>query len=68
MLFLSQAAVDSKYVRRELLLADCLNKPILSLQLEHSDLRHGMALLLSQFQMVDIAAADLEQHLRLAWK
>ena len=68
MLFLSQAAVDSKYVRREVLLADCFNKPILSLQLEHSDLRHGMALLLSQFQMVDIAAADLEQHLRLAWK
>lgn len=68
LLFLSQAAVDSKHVRREVLLADALDKPILSLRIEEPELRHGMALLLSQYQILDIRVRDLEQHLRLAWK
>lgn len=67
LLFLSQAAVDSKYVRREVLYADARGKPILSVQLEQPELRHGMGLLLSQYQMVSASAADFFEHIRHAW-
>jgi hypothetical protein len=52
LLFLSQAAVDSKYVRREARFADSLGKPIISVRLEATRLRHGMGLLLSHYQML----------------
>ena len=68
LLFLSQAAVDSKHVRREVLLADALDKPIFSLRMGEPELRYGMALLLAQFQILDISTGDLEQHLRMAWE
>lgn len=58
LLFVSQAAVDSKYVRREVQFADTLNKPIISVQLETARLRHGMGVLLAHYQMLTYSAQD----------
>jgi hypothetical protein len=57
-LFVSQAAVDSKYVRREVQFADSLNKPIIAVELETARLRRGMGLLLNQYQMISKNAQD----------
>jgi TIR domain len=54
LLFLSQAAVESKFVRREVKFADTLNKPIIAVRLDRDvDLSHGFGMLLNQYQMVD---------------
>lgn len=63
LLFLSQAAIDSKYVRREVLFADSLDKRILTVRLEIADLRYGMGLLLPRYQMIDQGAADFFERL-----
>jgi hypothetical protein len=59
LLFLSQPAVDSKYVRRELQFADSLGKPIIGVQIERTELRHGLALLMSQYQLLRHDSPDL---------
>jgi len=57
LLFLSQRAVLSKYVRREVKFADTLNKPIVGIHLEPElDLSHGMGMLLNQYQLITSAA------------
>lgn len=66
LLFVSQAAVRSKYVRREVKFADMLDKPLLSVKLEEAALGDGMNMLLTQYQMVDAAAADFDPQLRRA--
>lgn len=58
LLFVSQAAVDSKYVRREVQFADKMNKPIIRVQLEATRLEHGMKFLLDPLQGLDPAAPD----------
>ena len=58
--FLSQAAVDSKFVRREILMADALDKPILTIRMGEPELRWGLKLLLSQYQMVQLGAQPLD--------
>jgi hypothetical protein len=58
LLFLSQPAVESKYVRREVRLADSLDKPIVVVRMEPAELRHGLRLLLEQYQMLSMAAHD----------
>ena len=63
-IFLSQAAVDSKYVRREILMADALNKPILTLTLGTPELRWGLKLLLPQYQMEDVKARGVREMVR----
>jgi len=63
LVFLSQASVGSKYVRREVKYADVLNKPILTVQLEDTRLSHGMRMLLTQYQMLDVRAADFAAQL-----
>jgi hypothetical protein len=64
LLFLSQPAVDSKYVRRELQFADGLGKPIIGVQLELAELRHGLGLLLSQYQLVRHGTPDFSDRLQ----
>lgn len=69
-LFLSQAAVHSKYVRREVKFADTLNKPILSVNIERNvELSNGMRMLLNQYQSIDGSAPgfgkELERTIRL---
>jgi len=66
MLFVSQASVDSKYVRREVLYADTLQKPILSIILEEAILRRGMDMLLRMYQMVSAEAGDFSEQLEKA--
>lgn len=58
LLFLSQQAVDSKFVRRELQYADGLQKPIICVRLELAELRHGLGLLLGQYQWLDHDSPD----------
>jgi hypothetical protein len=68
--FLSQAAVDSKWIQREIHFADGLNKPILPIWLEPLQLRGGLNLVLfrSQHLMIsDPAFKDkLQEALRLS--
>lgn len=52
LLFLSQAAVESKYVRREIILADSIEKPIVGVQLGSVRLMHGLGLMLGQRQLL----------------
>lgn len=58
LLFVSQAAVDSRWVRREAQFADSLGKPIVAVDLEPVALRHGMGLLLGQYQRLQAGSSD----------
>jgi hypothetical protein len=64
MLFASDAAVASKYVRREVKFADALDRPILSVLLEDAALGHGLHMLLTQYQMLDARAHDFAVQLK----
>lgn len=66
LLFLSQAAVDSKFVRRELQFADSLGKPIIGVQIELARLRYGLGLLLSQYQLLSHGTPDFADRLQEA--
>lgn len=66
LIFLSQAAVDSKYVRREILMADTLNKPILTLTIGKPELRWGLKLLLPQYQMEQLGGRPLQASVQRA--
>ena len=70
-MFVSHAAVRSKYVRREVKFADVLNKPIIPVRLEPDvELRDGMDMLLNQYQTVNAFASseghEVDRALRLA--
>lgn len=62
-MFVSQAAVDSRWVRREVQFADGLDKPIVAVELEPAELRHGLGLLLGQYQRLSAGSADLAERL-----
>ncbi len=64
--FLSKAAIQSKWVRREVKYADVLGKPLLPIKLEEVELRSGMAILLTQFQVIDPAVTQFESQFREA--
>lgn len=66
LLFTSQAAIESKYVRREVKFADALGVQVLAILLEDATLAHGMRMLLTQYQMIDTRAADFLSQLRRA--
>lgn len=66
LLFVSQAAIHSRYVRREVKFADALAKPLLSIKLEDAELTHGMEMLLTQYQMVNSGAPDFHEELERA--
>lgn len=51
-LMLSPSSVESKYVRRELGYADSVGKPILTVELQQTELRHGLGLRLGQSQII----------------
>jgi TIR domain len=67
MLFVSQAAIRSRYVRREVKFADTLNKPVLSLRLENAVLSNGMAMFLNQYQMMDVENVNFRRELQRAF-
>lgn len=66
LLFTSRAAIESKYVRREVKFADALDVQVLAILLEDATLAHGMRMLLTQYQMIDTRAADFPSQLRRA--
>ena len=64
LLFLSQAAVQSKYVRREVKFADTLGKPVIGVRLDREiDFTNGMAMLLNQYQVINETAESLADEL-----
>jgi len=65
-LFVSDRAVASKYVRREVKFADALHKPLVSIVLEPTALRSGLRMLLTQYQMVDASVPDIAAAVRQA--
>jgi TIR domain len=69
LVFLSQAAVQSKFVRREVKFADSLNKPIIAIRLDRDiAATDGLAMLFNQYQAVDASASfvpeDVDRALR----
>jgi TIR domain len=61
--FVSEAAVESKYCRREIKFADAIDKPLLVVMLEAATLQYGLKFLLLQLQQ--ISAADHQFDTRL---
>ena len=67
LVFLSQSAVESKWVRREIKFADSENRPILGIRLdENLELKHGLKVVMNQYQMIDASNADFSDELRKA--
>ena len=64
LMFVSRAAVESKYCRREVKFADALDKTILAVTIEPADLGHGLKMLLHQYQMLDAQTPDFIDRLR----
>ena len=65
LVFLSQGAIDSKWVRREVKYADAKNKQIISVTAGDVKLRHGLDLTLNQYQIISENRKDfLEELLR----
>lgn len=64
--FISQTAVESKWVRREVKFADSENKPILAIKLEEAELKYGLKMLLSQYQIIDARKPAFPVELRKA--
>ncbi|HEX2207539.1 MAG TPA: toll/interleukin-1 receptor domain-containing protein [Longimicrobium sp.] len=63
----SRAAVESRYVRREVKFADALDIPLLCVLLEDEvPFAHGLRMLLTPYQMLNAGSADFAQRLRLA--
>jgi hypothetical protein len=65
--FLSNGALQSKFVRREIKFADALDKPIVSVLLEPVHLGEGLRMLLTQYQMLEASHPDIAHDLQLAW-
>jgi hypothetical protein len=66
LLFASRAAIESKYVRREVKFADALDTPIVTVLLEEASLSYGLRMLLTQYQMIDARATDFPTQLARA--
>jgi hypothetical protein len=66
LLFVSSGAIESKYVRREVKYADALDIPLLSVLLEETPLGHGLGMLVTQYQMLDVQAPDFAKRMRTA--
>lgn len=65
--FLSEGAVESKWVRREIKFADNENRPIVSIRLDKDvALKHGLKVVLNQYQMIDACNEDFSDELRRA--
>ncbi len=65
--FLSNAAVESKWVRREIKFADSEDRPILGIRLATDvQLKHGLKVVMNQYQMIDATEADFSEELRKA--
>jgi len=67
LVFLSEDAVDSKWVRREITFADKKDRPILGIRLDKDvELRHGLDVTMSQYQMFDASEENFSDEFRKA--
>lgn len=67
--FLSQAAVESKMVRREMILADKENRPIVGIRLDKGvEFKHGLKGMMAQYQVIDATSSDFSDQLAKAIK
>ncbi|MFO0718070.1 MAG: toll/interleukin-1 receptor domain-containing protein [Nitrospira sp.] len=66
LLCVSQKSIRSKYVRREVKFADSLNKPVLAVMLEDTQLGWGMGMLLGQYQTLDLGDENFRTSLEEA--
>ena len=67
LVFLSQEAVESKWVRREIKFADSEEQPILGIRIEDDvDLRYGLRIVLNQYQMIDASHERFSNELKSA--
>jgi TIR domain len=67
LLFLTNKAVQSKYVRREVKYADSLNKPIFCVRLDAAiALSEGLGMLLGQYQMIDGLNSSISEEIQRA--
>lgn len=64
--FESEAAMSSKWVRREIKFADQVDRPILRIRLEPTLLPAGLDIMLEQYQSIDAAAPDFAQEIERA--
>lgn len=64
--FESEAAMNSKWVRREIKFADQVDRPILRIRLEPTQLPAGLDIMLEQYQSIDAAAPDFAQEIERA--
>lgn len=67
LVFLSQAAVESKWVQREIKFADSENRPIIGIRLDKNlELRHGLKVVMTPHQMLDVSNPKFADELRKA--
>lgn len=66
LVFLSQSAVDSKWVQREIFFGDSLNKPILPIRVEPVQLHSGLNFVLSRYQYLDLSHPGFKEQLQKA--
>lgn len=66
--FMSRASVDSKHCRSEITYVDSLDKPILCIRLEEAELKRGLKMLLTQYQMIDATAEGFADEIARALK
>lgn len=64
--FTSNAAIESKYVRREIKFADAIGLPVLGVLIENVELKHGLKMMMTQYQMLDAHARDFNTRLKQA--
>jgi hypothetical protein len=65
-LFISKAAINSKNVRKEVKYAEFLDKPLIAVRLEETELKHGLAMLFGSNQTIDGMADDCLEQLQRA--
>jgi TIR domain len=58
--FMSQAAVNSKYCRREIKFADAINRPLLVVALEPTQLAHGLDFMLRAVQQIKLTDREFD--------
>jgi tetratricopeptide (TPR) repeat protein len=64
---LSKAAVESKWVRREIKFADRKNRPILGIRLDQDiEFKDGLDIIMSQYQMIDATDENFSDELQKA--
>lgn len=67
LVFLSEAAVESKWVRREIKFADSEDRPIVGIRLDKNiELKHGLKVVMNQYQIINATSVDFSDQLRKA--